>query len=176
MKFLYCVTPSDSRRNSRKHHKSSRRRRRSSRSSYLSPASSITKRRHSHQTDISSGNRMHNNNNYNNRSAAFYQPMNNDSNNALFDMNPMNYVEMGVPPTIFEHQVYSNHIQHHSTSQKPQYNVNQLMKMNAKVYPTNCGVYPSVMNANNATRGYAQYSAVDKKRRKRVRLFDDLDR
>lgn len=153
MKFLYCVTPSNTKANSRKHHKNSRKKRRNSRSSYVSP-----RRKHSHQTDNSLSTIRPLNNNRN----AFYHPMNDY--NAL-DMNAMNYVEMGVPPTIFEHQIYTNN---QNSYQKSHSNVNQLLKMNAKVYPsTGGGSYQSIAN-HNVVRGNAFYSGVDKKRRKRV--------
>lgn len=156
MKFLQCVTSSDTKRNSRKHRKSSKRRRRNSRSSYLSP-SSTAKRSHSNQTDYPSQMRMYNRN-------TFHQPIN--EHNAI-DINPMNYIEMGVPPTIFEHQVYSNN---HSSSQKLHSNVNQLLKMNSKVYPSTSSGYQSIMN-QHIPRGNVFYSGVDKKRRKKVSRF-----
>lgn len=154
MKFLYCITSSTAKHNSRKHRKRSRRRRRSSRTSYLSP-SSPTKRTHSHQMDNLPGIRIQNRN-------AFHQASN-DHNS--IDVNPLNYIEMGVQPTIFEHQVYSNN---HNSSQKMHYNMNQLLKMNSKVYPSTSNGYQSVMN-QNVPRGNMFYSAgVDKRRRRKV--------
>lgn len=151
MKFLHCVTSGSTKRNSRNHRKSSRRRRRNSRSSYLSPTG---KRRFSHQTDNLSGIRMNNSRN------AFQQSVN-DHNE--IDINPTNYVEMGVPPTIFEHQVYSN-------SQKLQYN--PLHRMNARVYPsTSSGYQLGIMNQNSVPRGNVFNPGVDKKRRRRVSQF-----
>lgn len=156
MKFLHCVTSSDSKRNSRKHRKSSRRRRRNSRSSYLSP-SSVTKRSHSHQTDNLSGSRQYNRN-------AYHHTVN--EHNAI-DLNPMNYIEMGVPPTIFEHQVYSNN---QNSGQKFHSNVNQLLKMNSKVYPSTSSGYQSIMNQHvpHVSKGNLFYSGVEKKRRRKV--------
>lgn len=160
MKFLQCVTSSDPKRNSRKHRKGSRRRRRNSRSSYLSP-SATTKRSHPHQTDYPSGIRIHNRN-------AFHQPINEHS---TIDINPMNYIEMGVP-TIFEHQVYPNN---QNSSQKVHSNMNQLFKMNSKVYPSTSSGYQSVMNSH-VPRGNVFYSGVDKKRRKKVsHLFESIN-
>lgn len=159
MKFLHCITSSNTKRNSRKNRKTSRRRRRSSRSSYLSP-SSIAKRSHSHQSDNPSGIRIHHRN-------AFHQTINDQ--NAI-DVNPMNYIEMGVPPTIFEHQVYSNN---YNSSPKVHSNMNQLLKMNSKVYPGTSSGYQSVMN-QNGPRGNSFHSGVEKKRRKKVSHFFKL--
>lgn len=159
MKFLHCVTSSNSKRSSRKHRKSPRRRRRSSRSSYVSP-SSTTKRSHFHQTDNSSGIRTQNRN-------AFHQTTN-DYNaidvNPMNHLNAMNYIEMGVPPTIFEHQVYSNN---HNSSQKLHSNVNQFLKMSSKIYPSTSSGYQSVVN-QYFPRGNVLYSGVEKKRRRKV--------
>lgn len=157
MKFLHCVTSSNSKRSSRKHHKSPRRRRRSSRSSYLSP-STITKRSSIHQTDNPLGIRSHSRN-------AFHQNIN--EHNAI-DVHPINHfnsmncIEMGVPPTIFEHQVYSNN---QNTSHK--LHSNQLLKMSSKIYPSTSSGYQSIGN-QHFPRGNVLYSGVEKKRRRRV--------
>lgn len=160
MKFLQCVTTSNSKRSSRKHHKSSRRRRRNSRSSYVSP-SSITRRLHSNQTDYTSGIGIQNRN-------AFHSLIN-DRHNAI-DVNPVNYIEMGVPPTIFEHQVYSNNHNNYA-SQKFNCNMNPLLKMNSKVYPNNSGGYPSEMNQIGVRGNNNLYSGIEKKRRRKVSRF-----
>ncbi len=162
MKFLHCVTSSNTKRNSRKRH-SSRKRRRSSRSSYLSP-SSIPKRPHSHPTDNSAGIRINNNRN------AFYHQSSIDHN--AIDINPMNYIEMGVPPTIFEHQVYSNN--YNSNNHRLHCNLNPLLRMNSKVYPSTSSGYQSVMN-QNVPKGNMFYPGVDKRRRKKVSQFHSDD-
>lgn len=159
MKFLHCVTSSNSKRSSRKHRKSPRRRRRSSRSSYVSP-SSTTKRSHSHQTDNPSGIRLHNRNtfqhNINEHNAIDINPINH--------FNSMNYIEMGVPPTIFEHQVYSNN-QNYSHKQQ-----HQSLKMSSKIYPSTSSGYQSIGNPH-FPRGNIFYSGVEKKRRKKVSFY-----
>lgn len=161
MKFLHCVTSSDSKRHSRKHRKSPRRRRRSSRSSYASP--SMTKRSHFHQTDNPSGIRTYNRN-------AFHQSINEHNAidiNPINHLNSMNYIEMGVPPTIFEHQVYSNN---DNSSQKLHSNMNQLHRMSSKVYPSTSSGYQSIAN-QHFTRGNVLYSGVEKKRRRKVSYY-----